>query len=547
MGLNFQWSRFKLAVLSAIALGTHIAIATPVNAAETIIVRQGIMSLSLAIEDLETLANTGKAPPGLRGYELFLSPQQKQQVLAAFNSQIGIPPTAVRNLLTTQIGENILEEIATITRTPDPQTAGADIKTALLEAAENESGLSILGFLQSYPNSELRIDIDVAFDVFSRLNRSFWRTQQFMVEIAQQLGPTDANLTLPLDPTQPGPSQVITTTHTFEDTARNRTIDVDIYWSEAVTSDRPVVVFTHGRGSVRNELQYVARHLASHGYAFVTLEHPGSNQTYISQNLAMQPQELLERPQDISFVLDQLTQLTQTGGVIERSLNPNRVLVIGYSLGGGTALTIAGGEFQLDSLRQRCQQDAITLSSGQITQCIATELPGDRYRLYDPRIKAAIALNPTASLIFGETGLTQIRVPTLIFSTSADKLTPALSDQIAIFPQIPAPKWLVGVLGGTHLSAKDPDFVLDQSRVPSTPLSGDEVAGIAAADIQNYVKAFTLAIAAQLTPEAEKYQIFLTPEYFEFISTDAFPVRLITEIPEPMQILVDSFLKDQLP
>ncbi|MDT9277855.1 MAG: hypothetical protein P5680_25455 [Limnospira sp. PMC 737.11] len=46
MGLNFQWSRFKLAVLSAIALGTHIAIATPVKAAETIIVRQGIMSLS---------------------------------------------------------------------------------------------------------------------------------------------------------------------------------------------------------------------------------------------------------------------------------------------------------------------------------------------------------------------------------------------------------------------------------------------------------------------------------------------------------------------
>ncbi|CDM97384.1 alpha/beta hydrolase, partial [Limnospira indica] len=194
MGLNFQWSRFKLAVLSAIALGTHIAIATPVKAAETIIVRQGIMSLSLAIEDLETLANTGKVPPGLRGYELFLSPQQKQQVLGVLNSQVGIPPTAVSNLLTTQIGENILDEIATITRTQDPQTRGADIKTALLEAAESESGLSILGFLQSYPNPELRIDIDVAFDVFSRLNRSFWQTQQFMVEIVQQLGLTDANV-----------------------------------------------------------------------------------------------------------------------------------------------------------------------------------------------------------------------------------------------------------------------------------------------------------------------------------------------------------------
>lgn len=547
MGLNFQWSGLKLAVTVAIAWGTNAAIATSVEAAETIIVRKGIMSLSFAVEDLEKFARTGQASTALQSYQLFLSPQQKQQVLGALNFNVPIPLTAVRNLLTTQIGENILEEISTITPQPLGETGGTAMKTALLQAAEDESGLSILGFLENYPHPELKIDIDVAFDVFSRLNLSFWQTQQFMAEIAQEFEPKDFDLRVPLDPTQPGSAEVTTISYTFEDTERNRAIDVDIYWSEAVTSDRPVVVFTHGRGSVRNELQYVARHLASHGYAFVTLEHPGSNQTYLNQNLAMQPQELLERPQDISFVLDQLTQLTQTGGVIERTLNPNQVLVIGYSLGGGTALTIAGGEFQLDSLRQRCQQETITLSSGQITQCIATELPGDRYQLYDPRIKAAIALNPTASLIFGETGLTQIQVPTLIFSTSADKLTPALSDQIAIFPQIPSPKWFVGVVGGTHLSAKDPDFVLDQSRVPSTPLSGDEVAGIAAADIQNYVKTFTLAMAAQLTPEAQQYQVFLTPEYYQFISTDAFPVRLLTEIPEPMQMLVDSFLKKQLP
>jgi hypothetical protein len=41
------------------------------------------------------------------------------------------------------------------------------------------------------------------------------------------------------------------------------------------------------------------------------------------------------------------------------------------------------------------------------------------------------------------------------------------------------------------------------------------------------VKAITLAMAAQLTPDANKYNVFLTPEYAQFASTPLFPFRLI--------------------
>ncbi|MEB3882189.1 alpha/beta fold hydrolase [Lyngbya sp. CCY1209] len=539
MQLNWQRYRLVLGLTIALVLGSWGAIATPVRAAETVVVRKGIASVSVAVDDLREFARTGKIPVSLAGYGTLLSPEQRRQVLEALNINLSLDRASVQNLLNTQIGETILDGISTVTAEP----GGEALKGALIASAEDPQGLSVLGFLEAYPNPELRIDLDAAFAIFARLNRSFWQTQQFMVEMADELEATTPDVAVPFDPTQPGAATVEVIPLQFEDEGRNRTILADLYWSQTVGSDRPLVVFTHGRGSVRNELDYLARHLASHGFGFLALEHPGSNQVYIDRALALQPEELLERPRDISFVLDELAAGVEMDPQIRRSLNPERVLAIGYSLGGSTALAIAGGEFQLESLRERCRTEAVRFSVGQITQCIASQLPEDRYRLYDPRVKAAIALNPTASLLFGETGLARVEVPTLIFSVSADKLTPALSDQIGIFPQLRAPKWLVGVVGGTHLSVKDPAFVKDQSQRPNTPLSGNEVFGVATADIRNYAKAFTLAMAAQLTPDAREYEIFLTPEYFRSISTDAFPVRLVTEIPDEIQVLVEAFLE----
>ncbi|MHC5719680.1 MAG: alpha/beta hydrolase family protein, partial [Nostoc sp.] len=164
---------------------------------------------------------------------------------------------------------------------------------------------------------------------------------------------------------------------------------------------------------------------------------------------------------------------------------------------------------------------------GEVMQCIAQELPENSYQLRDSRIKQAIALNPTTSLMFGETGLTKVQVPTLVLASSADKTTPALTEQIVGFEKILSPKWLVGIVGGTHLSVKDPSTTLDQIGQPNTPISGGEVVGEQAADVRKYVKAIALAFAAQMTPEAKNYAIFLTSDYAQFASTAAFPFRLI--------------------
>ncbi|AUB40078.1 putative dienelactone hydrolase [Nostoc flagelliforme CCNUN1] len=540
----------------ALAVGialTQFGANTSAIAADTVVVRVGLFTETISLAELQKAAKTGELPGSLQPYAKRLSEEQRRFFLGALGMNIPMDVVTVNRLVNTQIGTTILSDFATALARKDKAGVQA-LRAGLVLGSTAPQGLSILSFIAAYPSKRLEIDLPKAFIVAGSLNTAFWRTQQFMLAIAPQLNPITSQprtpqIAFPFDPSQPGTAQVKILNLSLNDQKRDRKIPVDVYWSTAATPDKPVIVFSHGFGSVRTELRYLAEHLASHGYVVAALEHPGSNEA--NTNLALQgktrimkPQEFLNRPQDISFVLDELEKLNQTANnPLAGKLATTNAMVVGYSFGGGTALAIAGAELQLERLKQRCKKNLTSLSLAENMQCIAQELPENRYQLRDTRIKQAIALNPTTSLMFGETGLTKVQVPTLVLAGSADKTTPALTEQIVGFDKIPSPKWLVGILGGTHLSVKDPSKTLDQIGQPNTPITGGEVVGEQAADVRKYLKAIALAFAFQMTPEAKNYAIFLTSDYAQFASTAAFPFRLITQIPPDAMAVVKEFVE----
>lgn len=544
--LGCKWLSSLVSMFS-VMVGTFSGIANPVKVAETVVVRKGFLELSISVADLRSLVETGKVPDRLQTYANLLSGEQLSQIFGALQAKIPLNVVGLSNLLNTDVGTAILADLTTVILRRDGAGIEA-LRSALVLGANAPEGLSVLSFIENYPDRRVVVDLDRAFAVMGQLNRSFWETQRFMVAIAPQLAASQPALKLPIDATQPGPHSVRVMRLDLNDSTRNRHIPLDVYWSRAATIDKPTIVFSHGLGSVRTDLRYLAEHLASHGYVVAALEHPGSNESNTNSAIAgksrlIAPQEFLDRPKDISFVLDELAKLNQTDDTLQGKIAIGRSMIVGYSFGGATALSVAGAELQLSGLRQRCQEDLITLSFGEGMQCEAAGLPEERYQLRDSRIKRAIAMNPTTSLLFGETGLSAIEIPTLIVASSADKTTPAFREQIIGFPKIPSPKWLVGFVGGTHLSVKDPSTTLEQVGRPSTVMTGDEVVGDQAVSIRNYIKAITLAMAAQMTDDADKYAIFLTPEYAQFASTTAIPVRLMTEIPPEANAVVQSFMQ----
>ncbi|HLP89320.1 MAG TPA: alpha/beta hydrolase [Nostocaceae cyanobacterium] len=535
------WKSLKIitSTLGAIALSQLLGV-NSAQAAERLVLRFGPFSESASLEELREAAAAGELPKSLEFYTKRLSDQQRQMFIQALQAKIPFNTITLSRLLNTQIGTLVLKDISQAFIRQDEAGVQA-IRAGLVLGSRYPDGLTVLNFIAAYPSKNLELDLAQAMGVAQSLNAAFWRTQQFMFAIAPPPNQPIQRLSLPFDPSQPGQAKVETLNLAFNDQARNRNLPVDFYWSTEASTDKPLIVFSHGLGSNRKELRYLAEHLASHGYIVAAVEHPGSSQQNVNAAISgmsdfLKPEELLERPRDISFVLDQLAQVNQTNATpLQSKLNTEKVMVVGYSFGGGTALALAGGEFQLDFLKDRCRRHLTTLSLGQLAQCVSKDLPENNYSFRDQRVKGAIALNPTSSLIFGNEGLTKVQVPTLILTSSADKITPALREQIIGFSKIPTPKWLVGVIGGTHLSVLDPNFFGKSN----SPLTSGEVVGEKAATVRKFTQSVTLAMAAQLTPEAEKYAPILTPSYAQIASTPVFPFRILTELPpEALQKLM---------
>lgn len=538
-----SWKNFKVfaGVFCAVALAPFFVVNSSAQAADTVVIRYGPLEESASLKELKKSTETGELPASLGTYTQKMTEEQRRFLVEGLKIQIPINVITLDRLISTQIGTSILSDVSTAITRPD-QAGLQAMRGGLILGANSPQGLSILSFIEAYPSKRLVINLPQAITVARSLNGAFIRTQRFMFGLSPQVDPKDIKVASSLDPTQAGSEQVQTLKLSLNDEKRQRQIPLDVYFSSSASTNKPVIVFSHGRGSVKTDLRYLAEHLASHGYIVAALEHPGSNKTSfkaVNQNKKqlVAPQEFLDRPRDVSFILDELEKLNQTGNSpLQGKLATNNVMVVGHSFGGGTALALAGGELQIENLKQRCQQNLSTANLGERVQCAGQILPEKTYQLRDARIKQAIALNPTTSLMFGETGLTKVQIPTLILSSSADKITPALTEQVMGFAKIPSPKWLVGVVGASHLSVIDPSVILDQKEQSNTAILNQEVTGEKAEDVRKFLKGVTLAMAAQLTPEASQYAPFLTSDHAQISSTRLFPFRTVRELsPEMIQ------------
>jgi predicted dienelactone hydrolase len=538
-----SWKNFKVfaGVFCAVALAPFFVVNSSAQAADTVVIRYGPLEESASLKELKKSTETGELPASLGTYTQKMTEEQRRFLVEGLKIQIPINVITLDRLISTQIGTTILSDVSTAITRPD-QAGLQAMRGGLILGANSPQGLSILSFIEAYPSKRLVINLPQAITVARSLNGAFIRTQRFMFGLSPQVDPKDIKVASSLDPTQAGSEQVQTLKLSLNDEKRQRQIPLDVYFSSSASTNKPVIVFSHGRGSVKTDLRYLAEHLASHGYIVAALEHPGSNKTSFKavnqgKKQLVTPQEFLDRPRDVSFILDELEKLNQTGNSpLQGKLATNNVMIVGHSFGGGTALALAGGELQIENLKQRCQQNLSTANLGERVQCAGQVLPEKTYQLRDARIKQAIALNPTTSLMFGETGLTKVQIPTLILSSSADKITPALTEQVMGFAKIPSPKWLVGVVGASHLSVIDPSVILDQKEQSNTAILNQEVTGEKAEDVRKFLKGVTLAMAAQLTPEASQYAPFLTSDYAQISSTRLFPFRIVRELsPEMIQ------------
>lgn len=508
----------------------------PVLAAERIRLSYGIFERTISIDSLETYARTGEIEEGLSAYTQNLTPTQLAQLQQILTNRIPLTPVEVSQFLYSPIGQRLLDRLRAIIETNADEAGFYSIRSALILAAADPDGLTLLNILRKFPLAELEVDLGRGQEIAQAVEAFVSQTNQAVTQINQQATEATPEL-LPsfalADLQQPGPFRWEQETIVLEDQSRDRTIPVDVYLPIATIPrpvPHPVIVISHGLGSDRTSFAYLAQHLASYGFVVAVPEHPGSSAMQLqallagSANQVTLPSEFIDRPLDISYLLDELSRLSDRDPTWQGRLNLEQVGVIGQSFGGYTALALAGAPLQLDQLETDCQDLDDSLNASLLLQCVALGLPHNQYDVSDPRIKAAIAINPIASSILGEAGLSQIDIPVMIVSSSDDTIAPALPEQIQPFTWLSTPnKYLLLINNGTHFSAisESPNAVIT---VPQ------QVVGPRPSVVRDYMQAFSVAFAKTYVANQSEYRSYLSNAYAEAIEEAPLELSLVQSL-----------------
>ncbi len=529
------------------ALGTLLAsslvLAPPALAAESVTVRLGRFSQTVSLRDLQNFAATGEVPGSLRLYRPLLTTGLQEALQGEITLEPEVGQVILDEILRTPGGAQLLDTLRAIA----PNLAAEDLRVTLEQVSAAESGLTLLGILQAMPPDTLEINVGTLLSLASQFRLAQMESKA-LSRVLRQAPEPEASEPLLLPETAPftaGSSQVERWELMLRDHSRDRSIPVDIYWSK--DTHGPLVVISHGFGADRRFFAYLAQHLASHGLTVVSVEHPGSNVSALlslppadlplddlaeaaAQSRVLPATEFLDRPRDITYVLDRLEKLNRHSYSLRDRLNTEQVSFIGHSLGGYTGLALAGAALDLRSMESYCQTlNPVNLSPADWLQCAALDLPVKYANLRDDRITQLVVANPLTGLLFGEAGLSRVRVPTLMLAGTHDTVTPMASQQLRPFMQLSGTKHLLTLLGGSHLSVGDPNNLnADLARIPFMP----ELPDATTTPLRAFFQGVSLSFVMQQTDEAEAYASALDPSSVTAFSTTTMSMRLTQTVPD---------------
>ncbi len=529
--------------------------------AERIYIVYGPLKFSLPVKSLEIYAKEGKIDDYLADYAKYIPPQQLKQLPKILITPLKFSPVAVSQSLYSIQGEILLAHMEQVIQTESGLSGFFAIRSALILAAADPEGLTLLNVLQKFPTRGIRIDMERGLQITEELKRLVEQTQAANIAIEQQSAAEAArehlsNLTQLPDLRIRGAfgwqKKIINVS--YEQNSRKRAFTADIYLplppptqsQQLSLRSVPVIVISHGLNSNRTTLEYLVKHLASYGFAIAVPEHPGIADKDFRALLEgkaeqfLNPSEFINTALDVKYLLDELERHSRYDPLYKGQLNLQQVGVIGQSFGGYTALALAGAKINFRQLQKDCNLQPNSTNFLNLSldiQCTLLQLPtseSDLPNLRDERVKAVIALNPTASSILGQAGFSQIKVPVMVVASSSDIVGPALLEAIRPFAWLTTPdKYLVLLKGATHFSMLDESALGENGIFSATKTSGVAALhpGLPGADVaptHSYISALSLAfLQAYIANQPEKYRPYLNASYAKAISQDPFSLHLV--------------------
>jgi len=181
-------------------------------------------------------------------------------------------------------------------------------------------------------------------------------------------------------------------------------------WYPAAPGRYPVVVFAHGYGASASTYEDMEAQLAAAGFVVAAPDFPftSANSEWLDRG------DVVNQAGDVSAVITELTDPATVPNALRGLIAPGPVGVVGHSDGGVTAAAVAYNS-----------------------------------SVADHRVGAAVILSG-AEIMYDGPWFTTASPPLLAIHGDADEVNPYWASE-QLFADATGPRWLVTVLGGSHL------------------------------------------------------------------------------------------------
>ncbi len=174
--LSLPCSLVLMAITGILLLDTS-AIAT-----EQVVLKYGIFSESLAVEELTTFAQTGELSSSLRiNFALArLNPKLVRQVLT---EPVKVDLILLDRVLNSPIGNLLLDEISQTIHTPSRGADRQALRSALILSASRDRQVTLLEVIENYPTSEVEVEGERLVPAYRLLRRLAGTLEDFLKKI----------------------------------------------------------------------------------------------------------------------------------------------------------------------------------------------------------------------------------------------------------------------------------------------------------------------------------------------------------------------------
>jgi len=212
----------------------------------------------------------------------------------------------------------------------------------------------------------------------------------------------------------------------------------------------PLIMFSHGFQGTRFQSIFLVEALASAGYVVAAPDHPdsltaGGGFSISSATLYTQ------RPAEISFVIDKMTELNGSDPILKGMIDLDHVGMTGHSLGGYTTLMVSGAQLDIPGIIEKCKTPPEPFGCFMANSFTpGTGVLSGR----DERVSASISLAPLSS-VFTENGINTLGIPHMVQGGTKDIICPFEAEQGAAYDNLNPPKYLLEIFQAGHMTFSD--------------------------------------------------------------------------------------------